>query len=124
VDKTGVGAGVLEIIQAAHPNAVIRPILITAGHGVTPDGAGYHVAKVELVAAVTALLESDRLAIPPTIPQAKTLATELRAFRARVTAAGNEKMEADWRSRAHDDLVLALAIAAWLGEHAREVWIR
>ena len=42
-----------------------------------------------------------------------------------MTPAGNEAMTADWRTRAHDDLVLALAIAAWLGEHAvQEFWIR
>jgi hypothetical protein len=42
-----------------------------------------------------------------------------------VTPAGNETMAADWRTRAHDDLVLALAIAVWLGEHAvQEFWIR
>jgi hypothetical protein len=67
---------------------------------------------------VAALLDSERLDIPPTIKEATVLGKELRAFRAKVTAAGNETMEADWRSRAHDDLVLALAIAAWLGEQA------
>jgi hypothetical protein len=126
VDKTGVGAGVLEIIKAARPKATIRPILITSGHEVTPDGAGgFKVPKLELVAAVTALLDSGRLAIPPTIPEAKTLGAELLAFRVKVTAAGNEKMEADWRSRAHDDLVLSLAMAAWLGEAAlQQLWLR
>jgi hypothetical protein len=124
VDKTGVGAGVLEIIQVARPNAVIRPILITAGHEVTPDGAGYKVPKVELVAVVTALLESDRLAIPRSIPEAKTLGKELQAFRAKVTVAGNEQLAADWRTRQHDDMVLALAIAAWLGQHgSKEFWL-
>ena len=33
-------------------------------------------------------------------------------------------MEADWRSRQHDDMVLALAIAAFLGEHGLEFWMR
>jgi hypothetical protein len=124
IDKTGVGAGVLEIIQAEKPNAAVRPILITAGHEVNPDGAGYRVPKLELVASVTALLDSDRLAIPRTIAEARTLAKELRAFRAKVTAAGNEVMAADWRTRQHDDMVLALAIAAWLGEHTKEAWLR
>jgi hypothetical protein len=36
-------------------------------------------------------------------------------------------MEMDaWRQGAHDDLVLAVAIAAWLGEHAMRrfvVWV-
>jgi hypothetical protein len=125
VDKTGVGAGVLEIIRAAKPKAVIRPILITSGHEVIPDGAGFKVPKLELVAAVTALLDGGRLAIPRAIPEAKTLAAELLAFKVKVTAAGNEKMEADWRSRAHDDLVLALAMAAYLGDSATaQLWLR
>jgi hypothetical protein len=34
-------------------------------------------------------------------------------------------MEAGWRSHQHDDLCLALAIAAWLGEAAtRQFWLR
>jgi hypothetical protein len=124
VDKTGVGAGVLEIIQAARPDAVIRPVLITAGHEVTPDGPGFRVPKLELVGAVTALLESGRLAIPRTIPEATTLGRELQAFRAKVTAAGNETMAADWRTRQHDDMVLALAIAAWLGQYGtQQFWL-
>jgi hypothetical protein len=124
VDKTGVGAGVLEIIRVARPNALVRPVLITSGHAVTPDGAGYRVPKVELVAAVTVLLDSGRLAIPATIPEAQTLGRELLAFRAKVTTDGHETMAADWRTRAHDDLVLALAIAAFLGEHGQEFWLR
>jgi hypothetical protein len=124
VDKTGVGAGVLEIIRAARPNATLRPVLITSGHEVARDGAGFRVPKLELVAAVTALLDSGRLAIPATIPEAKTLGKELLSFRAKVTTAGNETMTADWRTRAHDDLVLALAIAAFLGEYGREFWVR
>jgi hypothetical protein len=124
VDKTGVGAGVLEIVCAARPNAIVRPVLITAGHEVNPDGAGWKVPKLELVAAVTALLDSGRLAIPETIRERETLAKELRGFRAKVTTSGKESMEADWRTAPHDDLVLALAIAAWLGEHgSREFWI-
>jgi hypothetical protein len=124
VDKTGVGAGVLEIIKAAKPRATIRPVTITAGAQVTPDGLGFKVPKLDLVAAVTAMLESGRLAIPGTLPEAQTLGKELLAFRAKVTAAGNETLAADWRTRAHDDLCLALAIACWLGERPRkQLWI-
>ncbi len=126
VDKTGVGAGVLEIIRAARPAAVIRPVLITAGHAVALDGAGFRVPKVELVAAVTSLLDGNRLAIPATIAESKTLGKELQAFRAKVTAAGTETLAADWRQRQHDDLVLALAIAAWLGERGSgrlKIWV-
>src|SRR4051812_47169389 len=121
VDKTGVGAGVLEIIAAARPNATVRPVLITSGHSVSAQGAGFNVPKLELVAAVTAVLESGRLAIPKAMPEAETLGQELLAFRARVTTAGNETMAADWRMRQHDDLVLALAIAVWISERCPPV---
>src|SRR5262249_6510160 len=90
VDKTGVGAGVVEMIKAARPNATVKPVLITSGHTVNPNGAGWNVPKVELVAVVTSLLDGDRLAIPDTVPEAATLGKELRAFRAKVTTSGHE----------------------------------
>jgi hypothetical protein len=31
-------------------------------------------------------------------------------------------MAADWRTRQHDDMVLGLAIAAWLGERRGQDW--
>ena len=40
---------------------------------------------------------------------------ELATFSARITAAGNQTFEADWREGEHDDLVLAVAIACWIG---------
>jgi hypothetical protein len=49
---------------------------------------------------------------------------ELLAFRVKVTASANETFEA-WRERDHDDLVLAVATAAWVGERVTQrlyVW--
>jgi hypothetical protein len=116
VDWTGVGQAALEIVRAKQPQARVTPVYITGGCTVSRKGGGYFVPKVELCGVVGALLDSDRLAIPATVPGAETLGQELRAFKAKVTAAGNETMAADWRTRQHDDLVLALAIAAFLGE--------
>jgi hypothetical protein len=45
---------------------------------------------------------------------ASALAEELAAFRVKITLAGNETFEA-WRERDHDDLVLAVAMALYLG---------
>jgi hypothetical protein len=57
---------------------------------------------------------------------AATLVEELLAFQVRVTAAANETFGA-WREGRHDDLVLAVAVAAWAGEHLApprfEVWV-
>lgn len=116
VDRTGCGQPIVDMIEDAMPLAAIKPILITAGFAVTPDGAGFHVPKRELVSTLQMLLQSRRLEIPSSIPEHKNLEKELTAFRAKITVKGNETFEADWRERAHDDEVLAVSIAAWLGE--------
>ena len=108
----------VDLLRKARPRAYLRPVLITAGHTVSKDGPAFNVPKVELVSTVATLLHSRRLEIPREIPESQVLEKELLAFRAKVTAKGNETFEADWRSRQHDDLVLSLAIAAFLGENA------
>jgi hypothetical protein len=40
----------------------------------------------------------------------------LAAFQVKEAAASKEEL-GDWRQGRHDDLVLAVAVAAWLGEH-------
>ncbi|HTU22511.1 MAG TPA: hypothetical protein VMG10_31020, partial [Gemmataceae bacterium] len=50
-------------------------------------------------------------------PLTPILESELSTFTAKITAAGNETFQADWRTKAHDDIVLATAIAAWVGEN-------
>jgi hypothetical protein len=119
IDHTGVGGAFVDMIKAAGPHATVRPVQITAGSAVTADGMGFHVAKVELVGTLHRVLQEQRLEIPESIPDRATLQQELLAFRARVSAQGHESFEADWRTRAHDDLVLSVAIAVWLAEHLR-----
>jgi hypothetical protein len=113
VDQTGVGRAVVEMFQPADYCARLRPVLITAGHAVTWEGS-WHVPKKELVSVLQVLLQSRRLKIAP-LPEREILARELLAFRVKVTVSANETFEA-WRERDHDDLVLAVALAAWLAE--------
>jgi hypothetical protein len=120
VDRTGCGAPVVDMLRERRPQAQIKPIVITSGHAVGGDAVCFHVPKRELVGVVNVLLQSGRLEIPVSLPDAMVLMKELQTFRAKITAAGNESFEADWREKAHDDLVLALAIAAWLGENYPE----
>ena len=47
------------------------------------------------------------------MPESATLVRELGSFRTEVAAKPDE---VSWREREHDDLVLALAVAAWQGE--------
>lgn len=113
VDGTGVGRAVVDMVRPVYQPT---PVLITGGAAVTVDPEGYwHVPKRDLVGVLQALLQSRRLRIPAALPLADTLARELGAFRVKLTAAANESFEA-WRERDHDDLVLAVALAAWCGE--------
>ena len=51
------------------------------------------------------------------------LVQELMHFKARPTTASNDSLEM-WRENPHDDLVLAIAIAAWTGERAtKRFWM-
>jgi hypothetical protein len=115
VDQTGVGACVVDLFRQAALPVLLRPLLITGGNAVTTDEHGvWHVPKRELVSVLQLLLQSGRLKIPANIPGQEALVKELLAFRVKITTAGNESFEA-WRERDHDDLVLAVALAAWVG---------
>jgi hypothetical protein len=117
VDETGVGKAVVDFFRAGTIRALLRPILITAGHKVSREGAGWHVPKKELVSCLQALLQGRRLKVARGLHERQLLAQELENFRVKVTAAANETFGA-WREGEHDDLVLAVALAAWLGENA------
>ena len=114
VDQTGVGMAVVDMFRQARLPARLRSILITSGHEVTALGFGWHVPKKELVSVLQVLLQQRRLKVAP-LPEREVLVKELLNFRVKVTVAAHETFEA-WRERDHDDLVLAVALAAWLAE--------
>ncbi len=122
IDQTGVGVAAVEIFRAAGIRAWIRPVVITAGHATTAtEDGGWHVPKKELAHTLVSLLEGGRLQIPRAAAEAETLRKELQAFRVKITRAANETFSA-WREGDHDDLVLAVALAAWVGEHSPVAW--
>jgi hypothetical protein len=97
----------------------VVPVTITGGQAitVTPDGS-YHVPKKELVTCLQVVLQARRLQIARRLPETATLVRELQSFQVRITAAAHETFGI-WREGQHDDLVLATALAAWLGENHR-----
>jgi len=120
VDETGVGRPVVEMVLrellARKAAFGLTAVTITAGHAPTLAGPGvWHVPKKTLVASVQVLLQTRRLRVPRGLPLSETLVRELESFRVKVTVAGNETFEA-LRERDHDDLVLAVALAAWAAE--------
>jgi hypothetical protein len=116
VDGTGVGRSVVDMLRAARLSADLQPILVTAGHTINHDDGYRHVPKKELVSTLQILLQERRLSIAESLPEAKVLTKELLNFKAKIAVAANESVSADWREGRHDDLVLAVALAAWLAQ--------
>jgi hypothetical protein len=118
-DFTSVGFAVLNMLGAGLRGVDCRRVamVVTAGHGVIDGPDGLHVPRKELVGTLQVLLQSRRLQIPRSLPEADVLVEELGKFRAEVMAVGSESLE-PWRAGQHDDLVLAVGIAAWMGQAA------
>jgi len=122
VDETGVGAAVYEVlvkqlVEAGAPGFACG-VTITAGGAVTQDTSvpgRWRVAKKQLASVLQVLLGNRRLLVAEALPEARTLKDELGKFTVKITEALNETYEA-WRSADHDDLVLAVALAAWGAE--------
>ncbi len=117
IDQTGVGRAVSDLFRQGGITASFRPYTITAGQ---QPGAGT-VPKKDLVGAVQAALQNKRLRIAEALPLRPILERELETFRVTVTADRNETFSA-WRERDHDDLVLALALALYVGSQSQGGW--
>jgi hypothetical protein len=83
----------------------------------TSNPSSIHVPKKELIATLQVLLQTRRLQIAPSLHDAPILVRELENYRVKISPARNEIFE-PWREGQHDDLVLAVALAAWAGERA------
>jgi hypothetical protein len=127
LDATGVGRPALDLLRAARMRAHLLPILIHGGQAVTwPTPETVHerpeigVPKRDLCSAVQVVLRTGRLKLGSGVPLAETLAAELCNFRVRISLSGTQTFGAgpfvEWREGAHDDLVLAVACAAYIAE--------
>ncbi len=81
----------------------------------------WHVPKRDLVATLQILLQGKRLLVADALPDAAVLLQEMLNFQMKITAAANDVYGA-WREGAHDDLVLAVALACWWAERPRPRW--
>lgn len=102
VDASGVGAPVFEMLQRARLGVHLVPITITGGGqaGPNPHG-GYSVPRAVLLSTLRILFEKEALRISARVPARAELIDEL----ATVSPEG--------ANSSHDDLVMALALAAW-----------
>jgi hypothetical protein len=112
VDATGVGRPVLDLLRQGCPHPV-KGVTIGSGAIAAQSGADWSVPKADLIGVLDVALSSRRLHILSAVGLAKELEKELRAFSYEISATGRPKYEG---RGAHDDLVLAVALAAWGSE--------
>lgn len=115
VDQTAVGRAVFESVRDAKTGASVCGLTVSAGHGVQADDCGgLLVPKKDLVGVLQVLLQEKRLKVAQTLEHARTLTAELHQFQLNAVPLKPDALE--WRERPHDDLVLAVGIAAWQAE--------
>ncbi len=121
VDATGVGRPVVDLLRQERLPAELIDVTITGGDAVAQDGKAFRVPKRDLVSTVQVALQSERLKIAQALPDAATLTRELLAFQVKISIETAHDSYGAWREGAHDDLVLATALAVWYGERD---WLR
>lgn len=109
VDQSGVGVGVVDLMEANG----LRPIRlqITAGAEETREGRIHRVAKTILISRLEAAMHAKELHVAAALSEAESLRDELKDFQRHVTASGANT----WSARAgkHDDIVLAISYGIW-----------
>jgi hypothetical protein len=110
MDFTGVGRPMYDIMRAERVPRLV-PITITFQGSGMNDAGGRSVPKLELVSRLQALMHTGCLHMPDALPLAKVFRRELLDFRVSYTAVGNATFGA--REGAHDDLILAVALAVY-----------
>lgn len=113
LDATGVGTAAVNLFR--YLTLYATTVTLVAGDQSAHDGSDYRVPKKDIVSVTQVLLQTERLKIARALPHAALLARELVNFRSRAPGQTSES-ELDWREGVNDDLVLALAIAAWKAE--------
>ena len=112
MDATGLGGPVLDLLRAAGLGCEIVPVTITGGDRETYSGGMWRVPKRDLINRLQLLFERKELQIASRLREAATFAGELMSMRIKVSVAGHDSYAAA-RESAHDDLVLAVALACW-----------
>lgn len=118
IDLTGVGRPVYDMMVRLGFKDSLNAISITGGSETTTPKRGiYHVPKRDLVTNLQVMLQNGSMKIAAGLKEADALVEELANFQVKITASGHDVYGG--RSGVHDDLVLSVAMAAWLGARRR-----
>jgi hypothetical protein len=124
VDATGVGLPVTDMlwcrlrreIEGTDIHVARCNVTITGGDAVTRTDGGVRVPKRDLISAPLVLMQSERLKIAEGLKLRETLVKELLNFRVKINISTAHDSYEAWREGDHDDLVLSVALACWVGE--------
>ena len=121
-DATGVGAAVLELLRPAALGCPVVPVTITGGDRAVYMNGCWRTPKRELMANMLVALETKQLRIAEKMREGRALVEEMIRMRVRITESAHEQFGA--KVGAHDDLVLALALAVWRArsQEAKGMW--
>ncbi|MFC2094971.1 hypothetical protein ACFLSW_00830 [Candidatus Bipolaricaulota bacterium] len=116
IDVTGLGGPFCDFLMGESPELKVVAVSITAGDRVSEwNSRGkysvIHVGKSALVHRLQLLLGTERIHLADT-PEAKLLVEELKVFQVSVNESTSHGSYGAV-SGAHDDLVIAAALAAW-----------
>ncbi|MGH7499463.1 MAG: hypothetical protein ACREL3_11515 [Gemmatimonadales bacterium] len=112
VDATGVGRAVVDLMRQRK----LDPIAVSIhGGDQTTFEQGWRVPKRDLVSVIQVLLQTDRFHVAEALPEWPILQRELLNFKVKIDPLTAHDSYGAWREGSHDDLVLAVAVAAWWG---------
>lgn len=117
IDLTGVGRPVFDMMRKAGFYHSLNAISITGGGTVNFIDGHFNVPKRDLVTTLQVFLQNGTMKIAKGIKEADALIEELANFQVKITDSGRDVYGG--RSGVHDDLVLSVAMAAWLAGRRR-----
>ena len=104
VDATGVGAPVVQMFKKQRLGVTLTPVTITSGERETQEYGAWHVPKKTLLMGLQVMVQERTLRLAR-MALSRDLIREMQQMRTCALKG--------WRSGPHDDLVLAVALAAW-----------
>jgi hypothetical protein len=113
VDMNGPGTPVLDLLKTHPLDARVEAIFSHGGDKVTSEGNVTRVPKRELVSTTQIALQSGRLKIAPTLPEAPTLVSELQNYQVEINQETAHDSYGAWRTGTHDDLLFAVMLPLW-----------
>jgi hypothetical protein len=121
VDATGVGRAVVDALKAARLGCPVVPVTITGGDQSSHSNGMWRVPKRDLIGDLQYMLERRDIGIADGLEEGPELVKELRGMRVKIGYTGHETVSS-WREGVHDDLVFAVALAAWWSRSRRKNW--